>query len=293
MGSLRNPIGPLPSSIYWRRRAVALAIVALLVLLTVWALGLGGGDSGNEGRGDDGKPPVSTITPGPTDPGPTVPERPGGRDESTEGGDSQGASGSGGEDGGSGGADGGGSDGGSGWQPGGSGSGGSGSGGGDSAGGGSGGGEGSTGAGGSGGSGGGAAVPADSKLPDCGAGVTVSLRSVHKEYEAGEDPEFELTAKNKRGTACKLDLGRTESVVTVKNADGKKIWASDDCVRDEEPALFQLPASGTTTHTFTWYRKASAANCGTPAEGSVKAGEYEVEVDVKGLKELDASFELK
>jgi hypothetical protein len=289
VGSLRNPIGPLPSSIYWRRRAVALAIFALLALLTVWALGLGVGDRGNESKGDDGKPPVSTITPGPTDSGPAITEHPGGRDESTEGG-----SGGGGEDGGSGGgggAGGGGSDDGSGWQPGGSGSSGSGSGGGGSAGGGSGSASGS--GGGSGGSGGGAAVPAGSELPDCGSGVTVSLRSVHKEYEAAEKPEFELTAENKRGTACKLDLGRTASVVTIKSAGGEKIWASDDCVRDEEPALFQLPASGTTTHTFTWYRKASAANCGTPAKGSVKPGDYEFEVDVKGVKELDASFELK
>jgi hypothetical protein len=291
VGSLRNPIGPLPSSIYWRRRAVALAVLALLVLLTVWALGLGGGDSRNEGKNDDGKPPVSTITPGPTDSGPAITEHPGGRDESTEGG-SQGGSGGEGEDGGSGGGTGGGQSGGSGWQPGGSVAGGST--GGDSAGGGSasgGGGSGDTG--GAGGSGGGAAVPAGSELPGCGAGVTVSLRSVHKEYEAGDKPEFELTAKNKRGTACKLDLGRTATVVTIKDDDGKKIWASDDCTRDEKPALYQLPASGTTTHTFIWYREPSVPDCGTPSKDSAAPGDYEIEVDVKGLKTLDASFELK
>nr|WP_206322917.1 hypothetical protein [Streptomyces sp. HNM0575] len=287
---MRNPIGPLPSSIYWRRRAVALAVVGVLVLLTVWALGLGGGDSGNEGKGDDGKPPVSTITPGPTDSGPAITEHPGGRDESTEGG-SQGGSGGGGEDGGSGGAGGGGSAGGSGWKPGGSGA--TGSTGGDSAGGGSASGGGSSGGGGTGGSAGGAAVPAGSKLPGCGKGVTVSLRSVHKEYEAGEKPKFELTATNKRGTACKLDLGRTATVVTIKNADDEKIWASDDCVRDEKPALYQVPASGTSKHTFIWHREASVADCGTPAGGSAEPGDYEIEVDVKGLKKLDASFELK
>jgi hypothetical protein len=272
----------------------------LLVLLTVWALGLDGGGSGNQGKADD-KPPVSTITPGPTDSGPTVPERPGGRDESTKGGDSKGGSGGSGDDGGSGGEDGGGSDGSSGWQPGGSGSsdsgssgasGSAGSGGGDSAGGGTAsGGQGGSGS--SGGSSGGVAVPAGSDLPGCGSGVTVSLSSVHKEYGAADQPEFELTAKNKRGTACKLDLGRKASVVTIKNDDGKKVWASDDCVRDEEPALYQVPASGTTVHTFTWYREPSVANCGTPSKDSVEPGDYEIEVDVKGLKKLDASFELK
>ncbi|QPP07201.1 hypothetical protein G4Z16_13320 [Streptomyces bathyalis] len=287
MGSLRNPIGPLPSSIYWRRRAVALVIVALLVLLAVWALGLGGGDSGNEGKGDDGKPPVSTITPGPTDSGPAITERPGGRDESNEGAGSQGGSGGDDGDGGSGGVGDGSSGGGSGWRPGGSDSSAT---GGDSAGGG---GSGSGAGGGSGDSGGGAAVPAGSKLPACGSGVTVTLRSVHKEYEPGEKPEFELTVRNKRGTPCKLDLGRKESIVTIKSAGGKKIWASDDCVRDEKPALYQLSGSGTSTHTFVWYREPSVANCGTPASDSVKPGDYEIEVDVKGVRELDASFELK
>ncbi|RAJ55417.1 hypothetical protein K378_05907 [Streptomyces sp. Amel2xB2] len=281
--------------------------MALLVLLAVWAFGLGGGDSGNQGKGDDNKPPVSTITPGPTESGPTVPGRPGGRDETTDGGGSEGGSGGDGDDGGAGGP-GGGSDGGSGWQPGTGGSGSSGSassgsgssdasgsgGGGDSAGGGSASGGSGSGSGpGSGsGSAGGAAVPAGSDLPGCGSGVTVSLRSVHKEYKAKEKPKFELTAKNKRGTACKLDLGREASVVTIKDADGKKVWASDDCVRGEKPALYQVPASGTSVHTFTWYREPSAADCGTPSKSSVGSGDYEIEVDVKGLKKLDASFEL-
>jgi hypothetical protein len=281
VGSLRNPIGPLPSSIYWRRRVVALAIIALLGLLTFWALKLDVSGTSDESKGDDGKGAPSTITPGPTDSGPAISQAPGGRDESDNGGDSEGGSGDSGEDGGAGGA--GGSGGGSGWEPGGSGSGGSGgSGGGDSAG------------GASGSSGGGGAVPAGSELADCdGSDVTLSLRSVHNDYAVGDKPEFELTAKNKRGTACKLDLGRKATVVTIKDSGGDKVWGSDDCVRDEDSALFQLPASGTTTHTFTWYGKPSAANCGKPVTGSPGPGDYEIEVDVKGVKKLDDSFELK
>ncbi|MGH3323369.1 MAG: hypothetical protein ACRDOV_02935 [Streptomyces sp.] len=147
---------------------------------------------------------------------------------------------------------------------------------------------------GGGGGGGGAAVPAGSQLADCeGSDVTVSLRSVHKEYAPDEKPEFELTATNKRGTACKIDLGRTSTVVTISDSGDRTFWTSQDCERGAEPAFFQLPASGKSTHTFTWFRKPSADNCGTPTKGSAKPGDYEIEVAVKGLRKAVASFELK
>ncbi|NEE61000.1 hypothetical protein G3M55_92895, partial [Streptomyces sp. SID8455] len=94
---MRNPVGPLPSSIYWRRRAVAGLLVALLAVLAAWAFT----SVGSKGSQDDGKPggsdPVKSITPGPGSSGPAISQQPGGRDES---GDS-------GEDGSSGGSDGG------------------------------------------------------------------------------------------------------------------------------------------------------------------------------------------
>ncbi|MGW5690790.1 hypothetical protein ACWEWX_07435, partial [Streptomyces asiaticus] len=80
MGSLRNPIGPLPSSIYWRRRAVALALLIAIILVVIWAFGWGGSGGGgsDEGKGGGGGP-AGTITPGPSSSGPVNSERPGGR----------------------------------------------------------------------------------------------------------------------------------------------------------------------------------------------------------------------
>ncbi|MEU5834725.1 hypothetical protein ABZ820_13775 [Streptomyces diacarni] len=291
MGSLRNPIGPLPSSIYWRRRAVVLAVLALLVLIVVWALASTGGEGpGNEGKnGDKGNGPAGTITPGPTDSGPAISDRPGGRDE--DGGEDGGADGSG-SSGGSGST--GGSDaedqssaGGTGW---GAGDGGAGAGGADSAGSSSGSGSGS----GSGGSGGGAAgVPAPPELANCREGdVKLKLRSVEKKYGPGEKPRFELKVTNERGSACKIDLGRTATIVTINNPDDAKFWASDDCPPTKKPLLRKVPGDGSSTHTLTWFRKASAANCGTPTFEAPKAGTYEIEVKVKGLKTVRTTFRL-
>ncbi|MFE9393427.1 hypothetical protein [Streptomyces sp. NPDC006784] len=283
MGSLRNPIGPLPSSIYWRRRAVAFAVLALLVLIVVWAVTSFGGDpSRNEGKGDGkGNGPAGTITPGPTDSGPAISERPGGRDE--EDGGSDGASGSGGSD-----EEDRSSAGGTGW--------GAGDGSGTSDNGGSGpegSGSGGSGSGGTGG-GGAAGVPAPPDLAACRPGaVTVALRSVKKKYGPDEKPRFELKVTNKRDSDCRIDLGRTATIVTINNPEDAKFWASDDCPPTRKPLPRLVPGDGSSTHTLTWFRKASAANCGTPTFEAPKPGTYEVEVKVKGLKKtVRTSFTL-
>src|SRR5262249_10576458 len=71
VGSLRNPVGPLPSSIYWRRRAVLASAAALAALLAVWFVSSGGGGTSTNGKGGgDGSGPARTITPGPSGSGP-------------------------------------------------------------------------------------------------------------------------------------------------------------------------------------------------------------------------------
>ncbi|MGW7576791.1 hypothetical protein [Streptomyces sp. NPDC054765] len=272
MGSLRNPIGPLPSSIYWRRRAVALAIVVLLALLVVWALNLGGsgGKNSAEGKGSHGKGPATSITPGPSSSGPVIGQKPGGRDESGGGG-----SGSGSGSGGGSGAAGGGSDE---------------SGGGDS-------GSGSSGSvpGGPIGQGSGKnAVEAASSLPNCVSGkAELVLDSVKDSYPTDVKPKFELTIKNAAGAACKVDLGQKATVLTITDMAGDdRVWASNDCPSGTEPALLQVPAKGSVKRTLVWDRRASSPQCETPSSATVPDGKYRIEAKVPGLEAAHASFVL-
>ncbi|MFJ8826306.1 hypothetical protein ACIREE_31625 [Streptomyces sp. NPDC102467] len=273
MGSMRNPIGPLPSSIYWRRRVVLVSVVALLALLVVWIVNLGGGGGNTGADGSNGKHPTDAITPGPSGTGPAISQHPGGRDESGGSGSGDG-SGSGGGSGGSGGSagSGGGSD--------------------DSAGGDNGNGNGN-------GSGGGSAsgdqVPAGSKLPDCTAGgVTLTVRSAHNSYAPGEKPKLELVAKNSTDKACKVDLGPKTAVVSITKADDdKKYWSSEDCAAGTGSLLLRVPAGGKVSRTLTWDRKPSAAQCATPPAGSAGPGTYLVEVKAAQLAGTQTSFVLK
>lgn len=261
---MRNPVGPLPSTIYWRRRAVLLSLVAVLMLLIIWIVSSGGGGGQKNTDGSNGKNPVDTITPGPSSSGPAISQHPGGRDESS--GSASASTGAGG----------------------GSGSGSAGTGSGST-----------TGSGsedGSNGSGGGSAdqVPAGSTLPNCTAAtVKLTLRSVHNTYATGDKPSIELIAKNSSSSDCKVDLGPKSAVLTITQAGGdQSFWSSDDCPKDAVSLFFRVPADGQVTYTVDWDRTASAPQCATPPAGSATAGTYLVEAKAPGLTKATTSFVL-
>ncbi|WP_431962034.1 hypothetical protein [Actinacidiphila sp. bgisy160] len=274
MGSVRNPVGPLPSSIYWRRRAVVLLLLALLTVLAVWAVNSreGGGNSAN---GPDGRSPAPSITPGPSASGPLNSSRPGGSvggggGDDGGGGDATdgGAGDSGATDGSSQGADSGATDGGA-----------------DAA---------AAGTGGSGGSGsGGAQLPAGSSLPDCGPGVSLSVRSTDNAYEPGERPRFTLTATNPSATACKLDFGPDSAVFSITDVNDRHVWASDDCPKSRAPYLLQVPAGGSTSYDVEWDRRTSSPKCATPKGRTAPYGTYLLEVKLPGRSAKQTSFVLK
>lgn len=271
MGSLRNPIGPLPSSIYWRRRAVAASLVALLAVLIVWAVSSAGGGGGADGKGAGGTTPAPTITPGPGQSGPAITEQPGGRDESGTGGD-DGENGSGGSTGsagstGSGGSSDGTTDGATG---------------------------GTTAGGASGGGSAGRPVPAGSTLPNCAPGsLKFALSSAKVAYEPGEKPVFRLAVTNSSATTCKADFGPRSAVITVTDSDDETVWSTKDCPSPAGSRLLQVPAKSTITHTVEWDRERSAPQCATPKGGAVGAGTYLLEATFPGATVLPASFRLE
>ncbi|WP_369198776.1 hypothetical protein [Streptomyces djakartensis] len=275
MGSLRNPVGPLPSSIYWRRRVVLVSVVAVLALLIAWIVSMGGGGGDGDDNGADGKNPAPSITPGPSGSGPAISQAPGGRDESGDPGSGGSSAGSGG---GSGGGAGAGSGGGSG-----SGSGGS---------------EGAGGTGGSGGAatgvGAGDTLPAGSPLPNCTpSAVKFSLRSRHNTYAPEQTPTFLLTARNVSDNDCKIDLGPESAVFTISQADSDDdYWSSKDCPKAATHQLFRVPSDSGITYTVKWNRKPSAERCATPPAGSAKPGTYLVEAKAPGFAKVQTSFVL-
>lgn len=274
MGSLRNPVGPLPSSIYWRRRAVAAGLIVLLVALIVWFVSSGDDDPQKGSGGASASSPAPSITPGPKPSGPAISSGPG--DASGSGGADDGDSG-GGTGSGSGGE---GADSGAGSAT-------SGAGAPDSA---------STGSGSGSGSGtaAGRRVPADSALPDCAAGaLQLALESAKVSYEPDEKPEFRIIARNTSGTTCKTDLGPAAAVLTISDDSDEEIWSSKDCPEDAPAMWVSVPAGGTVTHTVEWDRRPSDADkCETPSKRSADPGTYLAELAAPGQKLQRAAITL-
>ncbi|MET9221381.1 hypothetical protein ABZX65_21765 [Streptomyces sp. NPDC003300] len=296
---MRNPVGPLPSTIYWRRRAVALCVLALVALLIFWLVNSTGGGGGSGNNGSSGThTPVGTITPGPEPTGTHITGRPGGRD--TSGGDSGGSSGSSAGSSGSGGGSNGGSNGGatdgssagagsSGGNDGGT----SGTAGTSSSGGAASGGVATSGGSGNGGSGG--QLPAGSTLPDCSPGsVQLSLRSVQNSYSPDETPVFELRAANSGSVSCKVDFGPAKAVFTITSTAGNAhTWASDDCpTAGSGSYLLQVPAHGSTTYTLRWNAKTSSPKCATPKGSAAAPGTYLIQARLSGYGAKQVSFVL-
>lgn len=275
---------------YWRRRAIAACLLALVVAVVIWALNSGGSGGGKGANGPTGThTPVATITAGPAPTGTHISGRPGGRDTAptdsgsnggTDGGSSAGAT-PGDTTGGTDGTDGGSTEGTDGT---------SGAASGTAAGTTSGTSSGtSSGAGGSGGP-----LAVGSTLPDCAPGaVRLSLTSVQNAYSPDETPAFRLTATNSGATTCKVDFGPAKAVFTITAAadTGSHVWASDDCP-SRGSYLLQVPAHGTTTYVLHWNEKNSSPQCAAPKGKQAQPGTYLVQAQLPGYGAKQVSFVL-
>ncbi|MEU9130154.1 hypothetical protein AB0D08_18945 [Kitasatospora sp. NPDC048540] len=288
MPSLRQPVGPLPASIYWRRRLVVFAALIGVLALIFWLTS--GSDGGKQPAHNAHPAPAQSITPGASPTGSANTGRPGGSGGSGTGG--AGGTGSGSVSGGSGGdvsLTGGTGSGDSTGTGGASGAGttGTGTGAGSS---GSAGGTGGTGAGTGGGTGsaGGTGGPQVNTaevlaLPVCTASqITLELASAQPSYQPKDKPRVTLTVRNTSGPNCRVDLGRAASTITVTASSGERFWSSGDCPTDRQSTWVQVSSGSGLTETFSWDRSRSKPQCASTDGGAATPDTYRVQADLTG-----------
>ncbi len=67
---MTRPVGHLPPSVYWRRRAIVLVGLAVLIALVAWACTAGGGDDDKKNAAAESTAPTGSGSPAPIGPGP-------------------------------------------------------------------------------------------------------------------------------------------------------------------------------------------------------------------------------
>ncbi|GAA3031197.1 hypothetical protein GCM10010519_67600 [Streptomyces lactacystinicus] len=121
-------------------------------------------------------------------------------------------------------------------------------------------------------------------LPVCASSqVALELAGTQNSYQPKDKPRLALTVKNSSGTNCRVDLGRTASVITVSGSTNDRVWSSGDCPADKGNIWVQLGANGSQTETFTWDRSRSKPQCATADQTPPPSGTYVVLAELTGL----------
>ncbi|MFJ1791923.1 serine/threonine-protein kinase [Kitasatospora griseola] len=120
-------------------------------------------------------------------------------------------------------------------------------------------------------------------LPVCSASqLSLELASAQNSYQPNDRPHLALTIRNSSGTACRVDLGRTASTLTVDSSMGERIWSSGDCPADSSAAWAQLAGNTGLTETFVWDRTRSKPDCATADPTPARPGTYFAQADLAG-----------
>ena len=264
MGTFRSPVGPLPSSVYWRRRLVVLGVPLFVILLVAYACS---GSSGTPPRNTAGGTGVSSspspsgdavITPAPnsTQSGPPEGSYPG----SGPGGAAGGSGGTGNSTASTAAA------------------------------------TGSAAAGASGGTAGGAGATTGGGGSGCALTRSVALDRTASSgvvtYPAGTYPTFKITATDTGAANCTVDVsGRTLVVTVAAQGSSNPAWTSVTCSGASD--LRVLGPTDAQTFPVQWKRwESQGSTCPVSKLPTVSPGGYTVSAAVDGVSATPVSFVL-
>jgi hypothetical protein len=119
-------------------------------------------------------------------------------------------------------------------------------------------------------------VPPTGPVPCTNEMLTITAEVGQPSYRVGQRPVFRLVVTNSSGQPCVRDLDNTRQEVVVWNADrSARLWSSNDCYDLGRPDLRTLVPGQPVVSSVTWAGRTSAPKCAAPRT-TVPAGSYQV-----------------
>lgn len=247
-----HPVGPLPASVYWRRRVLALAagLAALLLLWLVTSGGSGAGDGGfGQAAGSSSAAPTATgsgaSAPSGGSPSETLAATPPAVDPGRPGDGTGGASGAGDPSGG-----------------------------------------------GSGPAGTTAAAPTEAAAPvACSdAALRLTVAPGRPAYPVGATPELTLSVQNVSKQTCTRDLAASQQEVLLY-AGQARVWSSNDCYPGGGRDVRTLAPGERNRFSVTWSGLSSRPSC-AGTRSRVGPGSYQLVARIGTLRSTPAALTL-
>lgn len=136
-----------------------------------------------------------------------------------------------------------------------------------------------------------APAPAPAAGPCADSALKVAARSDKPRYGTGERPLFSLVVTNTGKAPCTRDVGpaRTAMAVVVKAGDG--LWGSDDCAPGGAPDVRTLAPGQEQVISLRWAGRTSLPGCPS-GRAAVPGGDYQLLTRLDGTVSAPAPFSL-
>lgn len=119
-------------------------------------------------------------------------------------------------------------------------------------------------------------VPPTGPVPCTDAMIRVSAETAAPQYRVGDRPVLRLVVTNVSGAPCVRDLDGAEQEVVVWSGDGvNRLWSSNDCVNPSSDDLRTLVPGQPVAFAVTWSGLGSVPGCTTERD-RIGPGAYRV-----------------
>ncbi len=132
-------------------------------------------------------------------------------------------------------------------------------------------------------------VPTAAPVPCSDDMLAVSAEITPGQHQVGQRPTLRLVVTNVSKQPCVRDLDSARQEIVVWSPDGQRLWSSNDCVNGSAPDRRTLVPAQPVAFAVVWAGRTSTPGCGG-ARTVLPAGDYQLRTRVDDVTSGPADF---